>query len=209
MKIKICGLKFPANIEAVSALNPDYMGFIFYGPSPRFVSDITGETLDQIPAYINKTAVFVNETEERIATLVEQYHFDAIQLHGDESAEFCRHFKGKVIVLKAFGLNEEFNFSILNDYRDSVDFFLFDTKTAIHGGSGTTFDWNILNNYKLDIPFFLSGGVSPENIEELKNIRHLQFYGIDLNSRFETAAGIKDIGKLEKAFDIIKQTTYK
>jgi len=209
MKIKVCGLKFPENIKAVAALGPDYMGFIFYAASPRFVDELTPETLNQIPSTIIKTAVFVNESIENVGQLIEKIGFEAVQLHGDESPEFCGHFKGKVTVLKAFGINEDFDFAKLNDYTCKVDFFLFDAKTPIHGGSGKTFDWKILDNYKLDIPFFLSGGLSLENLEEIKNIGHPQFYGIDLNSRFETQPGLKDIDKLERAFDITKQSSYK
>jgi phosphoribosylanthranilate isomerase len=209
MKIKVCGLKYPGNIEAVSALNPDYMGFIFYEKTPRFADGLSVEILNNIPAATIRTAVFVNESAETIDCLVNKYGFEAIQLHGNESAAFCADFKGRVKVIKAFGLNEDFDFSILNEYVKSVDFFLFDTKTPIYGGSGKTFNWDILNNYDLDIPFFLSGGLSLDNLEEIKNINHPRFYGVDLNSRFETAPGMKDIDKLEKAFDIIKQTTYK
>jgi phosphoribosylanthranilate isomerase len=209
MKIKVCGLKDPENIKAVAALGPDYMGFIFHGPSPRFVDDLPAEPLNNIPVSIYKTGVFVNENEESINKQIDKYSFNAIQLHGDESPEFCNSFRNKVTVLKAFGLHEDFDFEQLNEYSDSVDFFLFDAKTAIHGGSGKTFNWSVLERYKLSVPFFLSGGISPDNIEEVKNIDHPQFYGVDLNSKFETAPGMKNIEQLEKAFDIIKQTTYK
>ncbi|HEY2583925.1 MAG TPA: phosphoribosylanthranilate isomerase [Mucilaginibacter sp.] len=205
MKIKICGLKDPENIKAVSALGPNYMGFIFYGRSPRFVNKDSLESLKNIPDSIFKTAVFVNETAERINKLIDQHNFDTIQLHGDETAEFCNLFKNKVTVIKAFGLNNDFNFEQLTAYKNKVDFFLFDTKTEIHGGSGKMFDWSILNKYNLDVPFFLSGGLSLDNMEEIRNINHPQFYGVDLNSKFETEPGIKNIEKLEKAFDIIKQ----
>jgi phosphoribosylanthranilate isomerase len=205
MKIKVCGLKDSENIKAVSAFYPDYMGFIFYGKSPRFINDVPFEQLNNIPASIFKTAVFVNESAERISELIDKYSFNAIQLHGNESPEFCNLFKNKVKVIKAFGLNSSFNFEQLKAYKNKVDFFLFDTKTDIHGGSGKTFDWSILNKYSLDIPFFLSGGLSLDNLEEVKNISHPQFYGVDLNSKFETEPGIKNIEKLEKAFDIIKQ----
>jgi len=209
MKLKVCGLKYQDNIEAVSALSPDYMGFIFYGASPRFVDDLPVDALRNLPSTVIKTAVFVDESAETINSLVDKYGFDAIQLHGREDADFCDSFKGKVTVIKAFGINEDFDFGQLNQYIDKVDYFLFDTKTKIHGGSGETFNWHILDNYNLDIPFFLSGGLSLENLEEVKNINHPQFYGVDLNSRFEIAPGQKDIIKLEKALDIIKQTTYK
>ena len=207
MKIKVCGLNYPENIEAVAALSPDYMGFIFYDKSPRFIDDLLVEALKSIPASIIKTAVFVNESAETINLLIDKYSFDAIQLHGSESPEFSNSFRNKVKVFKAFGLSDGFDFNQLNAYINKVDFFLFDTKTDIHGGSGNTFNWAILDQYKLDIPFFLSGGISPDNLEEVKNISHPQFYGVDLNSKFEIAPGIKNIEQLEKAFDIIKTYT--
>ena len=161
--------------------------------------------LEGITSTIIKTAVFVNETAENIDALIDKYNFNAIQLHGNEGPELCALFKGRVTVIKAFGLNEDFDFEQLYAYADHVDFFLLDTKTNIHGGSGLSFDWGILDKYELDIPFFLSGGLSLENLDEIKNITHPQFYGVDLNSRFETEPAMKDIKKLEKAFALIKQ----
>jgi phosphoribosylanthranilate isomerase len=206
MKIKVCGLRDTENIKAVAALNPDYMGFIFYAPSPRFIDKLPVEALNNIPKSIKKTAVFVDESAETINNLLNKFGFDAVQLHGNESPDFCNSFRNKVKMIKAFGLNDSFDFDQLNAYVNKVDFFLFDTKTDIHGGSGKTFDWTILNKYKLNTPFFLSGGISLDNLEEVKNISHPQFYGVDLNSRFETAPGMKDIQQLEKAFDIIAVT---
>ena len=205
MKIKICGLRDKENIKAVAALSPDYIGFIFYGLTPRFVGDFPIVNLEGITSTIIKTAVFVNETAENIDALIDKYNFNAIQLHGNEGPELCALFKGRVTVIKAFGLNEDFDFEQLYAYADHVDFFLLDTKTNIHGGSGLSFDWGILDKYELDIPFFLSGGLSLENLDEIKNITHPQFYGVDLNSRFETEPAMKDIKKLEKAFALIKQ----
>jgi phosphoribosylanthranilate isomerase len=204
MVIKVCGLKESENIKAITALNPDYVGFIFYGPSPRFVNELDEAGLNDIPSSISKVGVFVNESAETINELIDKYHFEAIQLHSNESPGFCSAFRNKVKVIKAFGLNNSFNFAQLNDYVNKVDFFLFDTKTDIHGGSGKTFNWGVLNNYTLNIPFFLSGGLSLDNLEEVKNISHPQFYGIDLNSRFEISPGIKNIELLNKAFNIIK-----
>jgi phosphoribosylanthranilate isomerase len=207
MKIKVCGLKYPDNIKAVTDLNPDYVGFIYYDRSPRFVDDITTDTLSAVPTSIYKTGVFVNETQQEINRLIDAFDFDAIQLHGNEDADFANSFKGKVQVIKAFGINEDFDFNLLNTYANKVDYFLFDTKTDAHGGSGKTFDWDILNQYKLDIPFFLSGGLSLDNLEQIAKITHPKFYGIDLNSRFETEPGLKDIEKLKQAFSLIKQHT--
>jgi phosphoribosylanthranilate isomerase len=207
MKIKVCGLKQPENIKAVAALKPDYMGFICYGPSPRYIDTLSSEVLQAIPGNIHKTGVFVNETTEAISSLIDQYGFDTIQLHGDESPEFAAAFKGRVTVIKAFGVDNDFDFSKLTAYVNKVDYLMFDTKTTIYGGSGKVFNWDILNKYTLDTPFFLSGGISLDNIEEVKNITHPQFYAVDLNSRFEDEPGLKNIQKLEKAFDIIKKHT--
>ncbi len=207
MKIKVCGLRDADNIKAVAALDPDYIGLICYERSPRFVENIDTTGVYALSDAILKTGVFVNEAADKIQLLIDKHSLNAIQLHGNESADFAAAFKNKVVVLKAFGVDQNFDFKQLEDYVGKVDFFLFDTKTAAHGGSGVTFDWEILNRYNLNVPFFLSGGLSLENLHQLVNIRHPQFYGVDLNSRFETAPGLKDIEKLRKAFAIIKQHT--
>jgi phosphoribosylanthranilate isomerase len=200
MKIKVCGLKYPENIKAVTDLAPDYVGFIHYSKSPRFVADIAEDTLKAIPSLIKKTGVFVNETQQEIQRLIDIYGFDTIQLHGNESPQFANS-------LKAFGVNENFDFDQLSAYANKVDYFLFDTKTDAHGGSGKTFNWEVLNSYDLDVPFFLSGGLSLDNLNQIANITHPQFYGVDLNSRFETSPGLKDIEKLQQAFYLLKQHT--
>jgi len=204
MRIKICGLKHPDNIKAVAALSPDYMGFICYSPSPRYADDLEAETLAAIPGSVYKTAVFVNENAETIANIASTYNFDAIQLHGNEDPEFCASLRDNAIIIKAFGLDEKFDFEQLNEFEGSVDYFMFDTKTDKHGGSGQTFDWSLLDQYTLDIPFFLSGGLSLENLEGVKAISHPQFYGVDLNSKFEIEPGLKDLEKLKKAFYILR-----
>ena len=204
MKIKVCGLKHPENIKAITGLKPDYVGFICYGRSPRYIDTLAADAVAEIPLSIHKTGVFVNETAETIEALIGKYGFDIIQLHGDESPEFSNAFRGQVTVIKAFGVDNDFNFDQLQAYANKVDYFMFDTKTSGYGGSGKTFDWSILNNYKLNIPFFLSGGISLDNINEVKNIAHPQFYAVDLNSRFETEPGVKDLEKLKNAFDTIR-----
>jgi phosphoribosylanthranilate isomerase len=177
MKIKVCGLRDADNIKAVAALEPDYMGI---------------EILNAIPAHINKTAVFVDESAKTISALIDKYNFDFVQLHGNETPAFCKALRDQAIVIKAFGIHNEFDFSQLSKYKNKVDLFLFDAKTDIHGGSGKTFDWDILDKYDMD------------NLEEVKKITHPQFYGVDLNSKFEISPGMKDIEKLEKAFTMLK-----
>jgi phosphoribosylanthranilate isomerase len=204
MKIKICGLRDMANIKDVATYKPDYMGFICYNRSPRYISDMHVETLNGLPETIIKTAVFVNETLENIGKLIEKFGFDAIQLHGNESPEFCENFKGKVTVIKAFGVDDSFDFAQLDAYKNSVDFFMFDTKTEKHGGSGQVFNWGVLDRYTLDVPFFLSGGLSLENLPAIKQITHPAFYAVDLNSRFEIEPGLKDINRLKQAFELLR-----
>ncbi|MBD1384981.1 phosphoribosylanthranilate isomerase [Mucilaginibacter rigui] len=203
MKIKICGLRDPENIKAVEALAPDYMGFICYDKSPRFISGMEDDELVNISTGITKVGVFVDEDADSISKLIYKYKFDAIQLHGNESPAFCDMFKHEVQVIKAFGIDENFDFAKLDAYINHVNYFLFDTKTPVHGGSGQIFDWEILNKYKLNVPFFLSGGLSADNLEEVKKITHPAFYGVDLNSKFELSPGLKDIDKLTQAFNTI------
>ena len=201
MKIKVCGMKYPGNIAEVAGLEPDYMGFICYPASPRFIDEL--QTIDA-PKTILKTGVFVNESADKVEELIDTYQFDTIQLHGDESPDFCELFRNKVTVIKAFGVDERFDFEQLDAYEGKADIFLFDTKTNKHGGSGLTFDWALLSQYKLNTPFFLSGGLSLENLDEVKNIAHPQFYGVDLNSKFEQEPGLKDIDKLKEAFKLLR-----
>lgn len=205
MKIKVCGLKEPDNIKAVAELNPDYVGFINFSGSPRFIADMPRHVIDDLPAKIIKTGVFVNYSLEMISMLMREYGFNAVQLHGFENPEFCEALKGRVIVIKAFGVDENFDFSQLEPYIDHVDYFLFDAKTDKYGGSGISFNWKVLDNYKLDVPFFLSGGLSLDNLDEVLQINHPQFYLVDLNSRFEVTAGVKDIEKLKTAFEKIRK----
>ena len=192
MVVKVCGMKFPENIKAVLALNPDYLGFIFYPKSPRYIVDENPD-LDIIPEQVGRIGVFVNEAIETIDQMVGKYKLTGVQLHGSEPAETCLYFKQKgLTVFKAFGLNETFDFSALKDYDGIVDLFVFDTKVKEHGGSGKKFDWHLLDNYTLDTPFLLSGGISAEDAEAVKAIQHSAMQGVDLNSRFEIEPALKD-----------------
>jgi phosphoribosylanthranilate isomerase len=197
LKLKICGMKYPDNIREVAQLAPDYMGFIFYQKSKRFVG--ADFVIPEISSSIKKVGVFVNDTIDNILVKVNKYKLDLVQLHGDESAEFCKTIRTTVPVIKAFGIDENFDFSLLNKYADSCDYFLFDTKTPEYGGSGTKFDWNILENYKGNKPFFLSGGIELESVKKISNLKSQisNLYAIDVNSKFEIKPGLKDIDKLK------------
>lgn len=204
MKVKVCGMKYPDNIQSVAALQPDYLGLIFYPASPRYAASLNVNELQMLPLTTKKVGVFVNEDLQKTEEIIQQYQLQAVQLHGNESPEICAALKNKAEVIKAFGVDESFDFHQLEPYADFVDYFLFDTKTAAHGGSGKAFNWQILQNYHLKIPFFISGGLSNENIKDVLTLNHPAFYGVDLNSRFELEPGLKDLEKLNVAFELIQ-----
>jgi len=194
-RVKVCGLTDARNATLVAGAGADYAGFIFYPLSRRFVGDKPDEDLFQnIPVHVKKVGVFVNEVSEKIVEIVRKYGLDLVQLHGAEKAGFCQDLRGKgVSVMKAFGIGEDFDFNRLDNYKESCDFFLFDTQTILHGGSGIKFRWEKLSEYKLDIPFFLGGGIGPLDVQKVRNISHPCFFAADINSRFETVPGMKDV----------------
>jgi phosphoribosylanthranilate isomerase len=191
VKLKICGMKETENITEISALQPDYLGFIFWEKSKR---NMTLATIPELPETTKKVGVFVDASIQEIATKINQYQLDVIQLHGNESVIFCRNVKKLgVEVIKVFSMNSNFNFSLVKEYVLAVDYFLFDTKGKLPGGNGVTFDWKILENYHCDTPYFLSGLK-----EFLKSPAAKKCYAIDVNSRFEKKPGIKNKIKLQK-----------
>jgi phosphoribosylanthranilate isomerase len=212
MKIKVCGMRDSANIIDLAQLKPDYLGLIFYSQSKRFAANLDKGILSALPDSIKLTGVFVNETIDEIISKIDEYDLNAVQLHGSESEIYCRQLRDllsvrlpfkKLEIIKAFGISPGFDFNQLTQFNDVVDYFLFDTKTTEHGGSGIAFDWKILNQYKGMKPYFLSGGLSPVNIAEISNFIPEQLYGIDLNSKFELEPGLKDISSLKSVFELI------
>lgn len=198
LKLKVCGMKFPENILETAQLAPDYLGFIFYEKSPRnFEEKIPNWTQKNI----KKVGVFVNASPEEIFKKIAEFDLDIIQLHGDESAEFCKTINKKIPVIKAFSIDSEFDFQSLNQYNSSCDYFLFDTKGKNPGGNGLAFEWSLLKKYKLDKPYFLSGGISLENstklLEFLKKEALQNCVAIDINSQFETQPGLKNTKKIK------------
>lgn len=191
-KLKICGMKIPANVAEVVALQPGYIGFIFYPGSKRFIGDLDPSLIKNIPATIKATGVFVNEELETVKSAIVTYRLKAVQLHGQESAAYCEALKGHAEVIKAFGIDENFDFDILDEYQAAVDYFLFDTQTPDHGGSGKTFSWQLLGNYKKEKPYFLSGGIGIDQLAELEMIKDERLYAVDVNSKFELSPGLKD-----------------
>lgn len=202
-ELKVCGMLHPDNILEVAALQPDYLGFIFFKGSKRYAGELDPEVVKALPDKIQRTGVFVNEDSELVLELVHKYGLNAVQLHGAESPEYCRDIAQQIKaiqpefkVIKSFGVNADFDFQQLEAYLGLADYFLFDTQTPDHGGSGKKFDWSLLDKYKLDVPYFLSGGIGPESVEALNEISDPRLLAIDINSRFELEPGLKDAGKL-------------
>ena len=194
LKVKVCGMKIPENINAVLGLGLDFMGFIFYPKSPRYAEPLEVQTLKEIPESVKKIGVFVNESLENILTIVTKYKLDGVQLHGSEMADVCKELrKVGLIVLKAFPIAEAYNFKVTKAYEGACDYFLFDTKTDAYGGSGVKFDWTMLDEYNGDTPFFLSGGIADDDAKAILKINHPKFAGIDLNSKFEISPGLKNV----------------
>lgn len=195
------------NIEELVALKPNFIGFIFYEKSPRFVGEeLNEEYVKTIPKNIKKVGVFVNANPGYILDMVKKYDLQYAQLHGNEMPDICRSLRQKgVNIIKAFSIDENFNFAMLNNYKSFCDLFLFDTKGDKPGGNGVPFDWKLLKKYDNEKPFFLSGGIDLDNIETIIELsKTLPVYGIDVNSLFETEPGIKDIAKLEKLFNLVR-----
>jgi len=191
-------MKYDTNIQELGVLLPDYMGFIFYEKSSRFVGNELSESiLSELPKVIKKAGVFVNATLDYVLSNVEKYNLDFVQLHGNESVEYCENIKQEGIqIIKAFQVSDEFDFIQLEGYKKYVSYFLFDTKSESYGGSGKKFNWGILQDYDNEVPLFLSGGISLEDASEIKNnsiLKNTNIECIDINSRFETAPAKKNI----------------
>jgi phosphoribosylanthranilate isomerase len=199
MKLKVCGMKYPDNMVEVAQLQPDYLGFIFHKQSERCFEGPIPEFSDTI----EKVGVFVDEKVEFISGQIEKHKLSVVQLHGYESPEMCRLLKTTgVKVIKVFSIKEEFDFSILTAYEDVCDYYLFDTKGKLPGGNGYTFNWEVLKDYPSSKPYFLSGGIGMEEIENIQDFLRRKeskyCYAIDVNSKFEIEAGLKNVEKLKE-----------
>ncbi|CAL2083183.1 N-(5'-phosphoribosyl)anthranilate isomerase [Tenacibaculum sp. 190524A02b] len=219
MKLKVCGMKYVENIQQVAALQPDYLGFIFYEKSKRNFEGI----IPEVPKNIKKVGVFVNEYPEIVVSLAQEYKLQALQLHGDESVAYIQKLKeaysqaqldlaaqqkkskrvqDTIKIIKVFGIKDEFDFDTLKPYEEVVDYFLFDTKGKERGGNGVTFNWEVLKGYNSTKPYFLSGGIGLQEVKEVQSFLQTPAaaycVALDVNSKFESAPGKKEIDRLKK-----------
>lgn len=199
-------MRYPQNIRDAGKLKPDYLGLIFYPQSARYVgNDKTEPIINAIPKKTTRVGVFVNEYLPEVIKKINEFNIRTIQLHGSESPEYCTNLKELgFTIIKAFGVDEKFNFNKLESYQSCCDYFLFDTKSSKHGGTGEKFDWHILNKYNNSKPIFLSGGIGPDDAEAILSIKDLNIYSLDINSRFETEPALKNIEKLESFINKIR-----
>lgn len=194
--IKVCGMRDPSNVEALSNAGVQWIGLIFYPKSKRFVSsELEIETTEGM----QRVGVFVDETIEKINQYIQDYKLDIVQLHGLEDPAYCASVQRcGVKVLKAFSIDDSFDFSQCDPFMSVTDYFLFDAKGDLPGGNGIAYDWNILNNYQGQRPFLLSGGIDLNHVAALKNFEHPSWIGIDINSRFEIHPALKNIEKIKQ-----------
>ena len=202
LKLKVCGMREPANIAEVAALMPDFMGFIFYFKSSRFVETMVFNVVERLKAQgIEPVAVFVNPSTTYVMHIHEKFGFTHIQLHGRETPQQCAELKKKGLhIIKAFSVAEESDFKATKAYENSCELFIFDTKSELPGGSGKQFNWEIISAYKGKTPFFLSGGIGIDDAATIKKISHPMLYGIDVNSKFETRPAHKNALLLNSFF---------
>ena len=219
MKIKVCGMKYPENMSEVAALEPDYLGFIFWEHSPRSFSG----SLPPLSTNIRKVGVFVDARIGYILEKTMDFSLDLIQLHGKETPEFCAELRtvlnsggnsfevsGRAVeIIKAIGIGGPYPFEKLKAYQEYVDYFLFDSKGPLPGGNGFAFNWEYLKEYDLDVPFFLSGGIGMKELNKLRKFSETPLaekcHAVDVNSAFEIRPGLKDAGILKTFIKEIKR----
>ena len=180
------------NIRDVESLGIDWIGMIFWPKSKRYIAEVPS----YLPEHLKKVGVFVDSTLDDILQHISDYQLDIIQLHGQESPDFAKALKPHTII-KAFNIEKADDLLQTEKYKGIADYFLFDTKGKMAGGNGQKFDWSVLTAYQGKTPFLLSGGIGPEDAESVRSFHHPRCIGIDLNSRFESEPGFKDINQLK------------
>lgn len=192
--IKVCGMTNGENIRQTEELGVDFIGFIFYPRSPRFLFEMP----TYLPVRSQRIGVFVNESKDNILMYADRFGLDYIQLHGNESPEFCHNLQAAGMkLIKAFSIATPRDLSSVPAYEGLCQYYLFDTKTPQYGGSGNQFDWTLLNRYTGNTPFLLSGGINQYSATAIRNFHHPRLAGVDINSRFESSPRLKDIGRIQ------------
>ena len=205
LKLKICGMRDSRNILEVAALSPDYMGFIFYPNSLRYVGE-DFKIPAELPTNIIRVGIFVNESTDSILRHAEAHNLRFLQLHGSETVQQCLELKSRNYqIIKVFSVDDAFDFETTKFYSESTNFFLFDTKGKHYGGNAKTFRWRLLDKYDQRVPFFLSGGLSAENVNDVSDLKGMNLHALDVNSGVEKAPAMKDLNKIQALKENLKQ----
>jgi phosphoribosylanthranilate isomerase len=206
IRLKVCGMRDKENIAEVSAIGLDYMGFIFYRTSPRYVGD--NFVMPEISSPINRVGVFVNESNDMILDKIRKYSLDFAQLHGNEPVQQCEELKDLgVKIIKVFSVDDKFDFNTTKAYAPVSGFFLFDTKGANYGGNAKSFNWAVLKKYNQQVPFFLSGGINPGNSKAIHSLKGMNLHAADINSGVEVSPAVKDPDKVRQIKDILNSNS--
>jgi phosphoribosylanthranilate isomerase len=203
MRVKVCGMTLPEQLEQLDGMRVTFAGFIFYPKSPRYVFKHMTTTQIRKENNVNKVGVFVNAGIEEVLHMVDECRLHMVQLHGDETPKYCEKIADYVSVVKAFRISENDNIEwMIRPYMDVCDMFMFDTMGAGYGGTGKKFKWEMLQDATIGKPFFLSGGIEPGDEERLKEFTELPvgkaLFSVDINSKFEISPGIKDMDKVRE-----------
>jgi phosphoribosylanthranilate isomerase len=210
MRVKVCGMTQLDQVKKLDEMGVDFAGFIFYPKSSRYVvRHLGGEKLKREKLRLGKVGVFVNPTYEELMKQVDEYGLDMVQLHGDETPRFCERVANYITVINVFRMSENDPVDwIIKPFEDYCDMFLFDTEGVGYGGTGKKFNWDMLKNSSLNKLFFLSGGIEPADVEKLKTFAQddiaKKMFSIDINSKFETSPGVKDIQKIKTFVEKLK-----
>lgn len=209
MRVKVCGMTQPEQVEELAGMGVSFAGFIFYPKSPRYVFKHMTTTQIRKQNNINKVGVFVNAPIEEVLHMVDECRLHLVQLHGDENPKYCEKIADYVSVVKAFRLSDNDSVEwMIRPYMDCCDMFMFDTMGAGYGGTGKKFDWSVLKDSIIGKPFFLSGGIEPGDVANLREFEQepaaKALFAIDINSKFETNPGFKDMKLVREFVDQMK-----
>ncbi|MGC4103606.1 phosphoribosylanthranilate isomerase [Ferruginibacter sp.] len=200
MNIKVCGITQLKQLQQLDGLNIEFAGLIFVKDSPRYVGDsLDKNAVKNADFDLKKVGVFKDPEMIDVLDAIDDYGLDVVQLHGDESPEMCEDLSSEVEVIKVFSIDSDTKDidELVADYDAVCDYYLFDTKAdGGTGGTGKQFDWKILSKAKIEKPFFISGGIGLEDADKLKRFKHPDYYGVDVNSKFEKEPGVKDMAKV-------------
>ncbi|MDN3670256.1 phosphoribosylanthranilate isomerase [Echinicola jeungdonensis] len=208
MQVKVCGMREPENIQTlIREVGPDLMGMIFYPKSSRYAGEKEGQEFSSFP--VSKVGVFVNASLEEVLGTVNDYGLSFVQLHGDEDLKFVKklHQQSAVKIIKVFRVEDQVNWKSLEPFEPYIEYFLFDTQTKMYGGSGRKFDWALLEQYPLKKQFLLSGGIDEDSASMIHALANKvpQLVGVDINSKFEESPGLKDIGKIRRFVEALRE----